>query len=299
MICYDTRGHGSSSTPTGPYTLQQLGEDVIALLDHLKIEKAAFCGISMGGLTGQWLAIHYPSRFSHVIIANTAAKIGQEQAWQDRAELVRKQGLEPIAATAASRWFTDPFIQSHPSVVSHLCNDLSAGSALGYANCCEALAKADVREQLKDIKISVLVVAGTEDQAEERLSFRMQPVELFVGAREQVFVGYAPGAFEPGIAEVLLLDHAREAIAEEEAAHVVEMALAAVDEAGVIAPLFEQIRDGDEVGLALAELDHGLGRGRGEAGQAQDIGPAAAQRREDAGVKMHDEAVPQRQLHAG
>ncbi|WP_336939234.1 3-oxoadipate enol-lactonase [Acinetobacter modestus] len=163
VICYDTRGHGSSSTPTGPYTLQQLGEDVIALLDHLKIEKGTFCGISMGGLTGQWLAIHYPSRFSHVIIANTAAKIGQEQAWQDRAELVRKQGLEPIAATAASRWFTDPFIQSHPSVVSHLCNDLSAGSALGYANCCEALAKADVREELKYISIPTLIISGIQD----------------------------------------------------------------------------------------------------------------------------------------
>ncbi|MBD0199167.1 alpha/beta fold hydrolase, partial [Acinetobacter baumannii] len=146
-----------------PYTVEQLGEDVVRLLDHLNISKAAFCGISMGGLTGQWLAIHYPNRFSHVVVANTAAKIGQEQAWLDRAKLVREQGLQPIAATAASRWFTDPFIQSHPSIVNNLCNDLSAGSAIGYANCCEALAKADVREQLKDIKIPVLVVAGTQD----------------------------------------------------------------------------------------------------------------------------------------
>ncbi|MCU4577456.1 3-oxoadipate enol-lactonase [Acinetobacter courvalinii] len=163
VICYDTRGHGSSSTPSGPYTLQQLGEDVIRLLDHLKIEKASFCGISMGGITGQWLAIHYPERFSHVVIANTAAKIGQEQAWLDRAQLVRKQDLGPIATTAASRWFTDPFIQSHPAIVNNLCNDLSAGSADGYANCCEALAKADVRDQLKDIHLPVLIIAGTQD----------------------------------------------------------------------------------------------------------------------------------------
>ncbi|MCU4391839.1 3-oxoadipate enol-lactonase [Acinetobacter courvalinii] len=163
VICYDTRGHGSSSTPSGPYSLQQLGEDVIRLLDHLKIEKASFCGISMGGITGQWLAIHYPERFSHVVIANTAAKIGQEQAWLDRAQLVRKQGLGPIATTAASRWFTDPFIQSHPAIVNNLCNDLSAGSADGYANCCEALAKADVRDQLKDIHLPVLIIAGTQD----------------------------------------------------------------------------------------------------------------------------------------
>ena len=163
VICYDTRGHGASSAPQGPYSLDQLGQDVINLLDHLKIEKAAFCGISMGGLTGQWLAIHYPQRFSHVIVCNTAAKIGQEQAWNERAALVRQQGLQPIASTAASRWFTEPFIQSNPTVVENLQNDLEAGSSEGYASCCEALAKADLREQLKDIKVPVLVIAGQQD----------------------------------------------------------------------------------------------------------------------------------------
>ncbi|MCJ8162693.1 3-oxoadipate enol-lactonase [Acinetobacter zhairhuonensis] len=163
VVCYDTRGHGASSTPAGPYSLQQLGEDVIQLLDHLQISQAAFCGISMGGLTGQWLAMHYPQRFSHVIVCNTAAKIGQEQAWLDRAALVKTQGLQPIAQTAASRWFTDPFIQSHPSLVSNLQNDLAAGSAEGYAHCCAALAKADVREQLKNITVPMLIIAGQQD----------------------------------------------------------------------------------------------------------------------------------------
>ena len=163
VICYDTRGHGASSAPQGPYSLEQLGQDVVSLLDHLNIAKAAFCGISMGGLTGQWLAIHKPERFSQVIVCNTAAKIGQEQAWQDRAVLVREQGLAPIAATAASRWFTDPFIQSNPAVVAELSNDLGAGSPEGYANCCEALAKADVREQLSSIQIPVLIIAGQQD----------------------------------------------------------------------------------------------------------------------------------------
>lgn len=163
VICYDTRGHGASSAPQGPYSLEQLGQDVVNLLDHLNIAKVAFCGISMGGLTGQWLAIHKPERFSQVIVCNTAAKIGQEQAWQDRAVLVREQGLAPIAATAASRWFTDPFIQSNPAVVAELSNDLGAGSPEGYANCCEALAKADVREQLSSIQIPVLIIAGQQD----------------------------------------------------------------------------------------------------------------------------------------
>ncbi|MEJ2899116.1 3-oxoadipate enol-lactonase [Acinetobacter sp. NS-4] len=163
VICYDTRGHGASSAPQGPYSLDQLGQDVINLLDHLKIEKAAFCGISMGGLTGQWLAINKPERFSHVIVCNTAAKIGQEQAWNERAALVRQQGLQPIASTAASRWFTEPFIQSNPTVVENLQNDLEAGSTEGYASCCEALAKADLREQLKEITVPVLVIAGAQD----------------------------------------------------------------------------------------------------------------------------------------
>lgn len=163
VICYDTRGHGSSSAPQGPYTLEQLGLDVIHLLDHLKIQTASFCGISMGGLTGQWLAIHYPERFNHVVVSNTAAKIGQEQAWLERASLVREQGLKPIAATAASRWFTEPFIQSQTAIVKHLSNDLAAGSSEGYASCCEALAKADLRDQLKKIKVPVLIIAGTAD----------------------------------------------------------------------------------------------------------------------------------------
>ena len=163
MICYDTRGHGASSAPLGPYSIDQLGQDVVNLLDHLNVEKAAFCGISMGGLTGQWLAIHRPERFNQVVVCNTAAKIGQEQAWNDRAALVREQGLQPIASTAASRWFTEPFIQSNATVVNNLQNDLAAGSAEGYASCCEALAKADVREQLKDITVPVLVVAGQQD----------------------------------------------------------------------------------------------------------------------------------------
>ena len=149
VICYDTCGHGQSSAPQGPYDIEQLGLDLIHLLDHLHIEKAIFCGISMGGITGQWLAIHKPERFHRVIVCNTAAKIGNEQAWNDRASLVRTQGLEPIASTAASRWFTEPFIQSKAATVAALSNDLGAGSPEGYASCCEALAKADLRENSK------------------------------------------------------------------------------------------------------------------------------------------------------
>ena len=163
VICYDTRGHGASSTPAGPYTIEQLGNDVIHLLDHLNIEKASFCGISMGGLIGQWLAINAAQRLNRVIVCNTAAKIGQEPAWLERAATVRKNGLEHIAATAALRWFTDGFIQTNPGVVAALSRDLAAGCNEGYANCCEALAVEDLREKIASISIPLLVVAGQQD----------------------------------------------------------------------------------------------------------------------------------------
>lgn len=163
VICYDTRGHGASSTPAGPYTVEQLGQDVIDLLDHLKVEKASFCGISMGGLVGQWLAIHKAERLNKVIVCNTAAKIGEEKAWLERAHLVRETGLSQIAATAALRWFTEGFIQDNPDVVASLSQDLAAGCNLGYANCCEALAAEDLREALATIAIPLLVIAGKQD----------------------------------------------------------------------------------------------------------------------------------------
>lgn len=163
ILCYDTRGHGKSSAPTGPYSLDQLGQDVINLLDHLNIDKAFFCGISMGGLTGQWLAINHPDQFYHLMLCNTAAKIGDEAAWIERAHLVREQGLKPIAMTAASRWFTADFIDHYSDVVKALSSALAAGSSEGYASCCEALASADTRSQLSDIRTPITVLAGSQD----------------------------------------------------------------------------------------------------------------------------------------
>lgn len=163
VICYDTRGHGASSTPDGPYTVSQLGQDVVNLLDYLKVEKASFCGISMGGLVGQWLAIHKAERFNKIIVCNTAAKIGQAAAWLERANLVREHGLSSIAATAASRWFTEGFIKDNPDVIAALSQDLAAGCNMGYANCCEALATEDLRESIERISIPLLVIAGLQD----------------------------------------------------------------------------------------------------------------------------------------
>lgn len=163
VICYDTRGHGQSSAPSHAYTIDELGGDVVALLDFLGVEKANFCGISMGGLTGIWLAINQPKKFNKIIVSNTAAKIGNKDAWQDRANSVRANGLQDIAQSAPSRWFTDDFIKNHPDVVKALSDNLAKGDKDGYANCCEALAVADLRDDLKNAQVPMLVIAGEKD----------------------------------------------------------------------------------------------------------------------------------------
>lgn len=181
VVCYDTRGHGDSSTPEGAYTIAQLGQDVVDLLDHLGIKKATFCGISMGGLTGIWLAIHRPEYFIKIIVSNTAAKIGDQKAWQDRANSVRTHGLQGIADTAPSRWFTDEFIKKNPRIVKNLSDSLAEGDKEGYASCCEALAMTDLRNDLKNVQVPMLVIVGSAD-----------PVTTLADGK--FIVDHAPGA---------------------------------------------------------------------------------------------------------
>lgn len=163
IIRYDTRGHGLTSAPKGPYTIAQLAKDVLGLLDYLGIDKAFYCGISMGGLIGQWLAVNASERLEGLVIANTAPKIGTELAWNERAALVRKEGLKTIAESAPSRWFTPEFFGTCPAVVNELLVNLKNTSPEGYASCCEALAQEDLQEQITNIKIPTLIIAGAKD----------------------------------------------------------------------------------------------------------------------------------------
>jgi len=163
VIRYDTRGHGLTTAPKGPYTITQLANDVVGLLDYLGIDKAFFCGISMGGLIGQWLAVNTPDRIEALVIANTAPKIGTEQAWTERAALVRKEGLINVAESAPSRWFTPEFYGASPATVNELLVNLKNMDAEGYASCCEALAGADLRDGISSIKLSTLIIAGNQD----------------------------------------------------------------------------------------------------------------------------------------
>ncbi|WNO60654.1 3-oxoadipate enol-lactonase [Rheinheimera sp. MMS21-TC3] len=163
VISYDTRGHGASDKPVGPYTLTRLGQDALCVLGALNIKKAHFCGISMGGLTGLWLAIYAPERFSRIVVANTAAKVGQTEAWLNRAAMVRQQGMVDLAKSAPQRWFTERFINNNNTLVASLTATLAQQDAEGYAACCEALAEADLRTSLTKITIPLLVIAGNAD----------------------------------------------------------------------------------------------------------------------------------------
>ncbi len=163
VVRYDARGHGGSFAPVGKYTLDMLGRDALAVLDALDIERAHFCGISMGGLTGQWLGVHAPERLDKLIVANTAARIGSSNGWGERASLVRTRGMADVAAGAASRWFTAGFIARNPHVVQQLTHQLGDTGAQGYAACCDALAAADLRPDIDRIKAPMLVIAGRDD----------------------------------------------------------------------------------------------------------------------------------------
>lgn len=163
VVRYDTRGHGLSGSPPGPYSIAQLGGDVVALLDYLAIGKAHFCGLSMGGVTGQWLGVHAAQRLNRLVVANTAARVGTMEGWQARAAAVRAHGLEDIADTAASRWFTPEFVLRQPEIAAAMAAKLRAQNAEGYAACCDALAAADLRGTLHAIAAPTLIIAGEAD----------------------------------------------------------------------------------------------------------------------------------------
>ncbi|WP_020656521.1 3-oxoadipate enol-lactonase [Massilia niastensis] len=163
VLRYDTRGHGASASPAGPYSLDLLGRDVLGLLDALDIARAHFVGLSMGGAIGQWLGVHAPHRLERLVLANTAARIGTPEGWRARAAAVRATGMEEIAAGSPGRWFTPGFVQAQPDLVGAMQANLRQADPEGYAACCDALADADLREAIVRIPVPTLVIAGALD----------------------------------------------------------------------------------------------------------------------------------------
>ena len=166
VLRYDTRGHGQSLVSSGSYSIEQNGHDVLALLDALDIQKAHFCGLSMGGLIGQWLGIHAPERIERLVLCNTAAKIGSDEVWNTRIETVLnggEQAMRDLRDASIERWFTAPFAKAEPAKVEPIVSMLAQTSPQGYAANCAAVRDADYREQIATIQAPTLIVCGTGD----------------------------------------------------------------------------------------------------------------------------------------
>ena len=164
LIRFDHRGHGESPVPEGPYEVADLGGDVLALLDRLGLERTSYCGLSIGGMVGQWLAINAPQRIERLILICTAAHLPPAAAWHDRAAAVRSAGTpEVIADAVIGRWFTPAFTAANPGLVARYRAMIVATPAEGYAGCCEAVAGLDVREGLAEIAAPTLIIAGAQD----------------------------------------------------------------------------------------------------------------------------------------
>jgi 3-oxoadipate enol-lactonase len=163
LLRYDTRGHGESSIPPGPYSIGALGQDVLNLLDSLEIEQASFCGLSMGGVVGQWLGVNASKRLHKVVLANTAAKIGIAEIWNIRIETVLQNGLAEIIPGTLERWFTPDFRAAEPGVVAATKAMLQSTNPQGYTACCAAIRDADFRASVRTISTETLVITGSYD----------------------------------------------------------------------------------------------------------------------------------------
>ena len=165
VLRYDHRGHGGSPVPDGPYRIEDLGRDLLHLLDRLTLEQVSLCGLSLGGMVGLWLAANAPERLDRLVVCCTAARMPRPGDYAARATLVRGQGMAAIADTVIGRWFTPAFLARRPDVVAGIKGQLLATPAEGYAATCEALAAMDLRDDLPHITASTLVIAGAKDQA--------------------------------------------------------------------------------------------------------------------------------------
>lgn len=165
VIRYDRRGHGKSTVAPGPYSMERFGRDVLAILDDLNIEKVHWCGLSMGGMVGQWLGANAPERLGRVILANTTCYYPDPTNWINRIKAVTEGGLAAIVDTVIQGWLTADFRERDPASTDRMKAMLAASPKDGYLACCEALKALDQRAMLPKITNPTLVIAGRHDPA--------------------------------------------------------------------------------------------------------------------------------------
>ena len=165
VVTYDHRGHGRSPVPPGPYDLADLGGDAMTMLDRVVADRVHWCGLSLGGMVGMWLAINAPERIDRLVLCCTSAKLGPPSMWAERAAAVRADGVESIADAGIGRWLTPGFIEREPEATARVRAMLVATPDEGYAECCGVIERMDLLDQLGAIRAPTLVIAADDDPA--------------------------------------------------------------------------------------------------------------------------------------
>ena len=165
VIRYDRRGHGKSGVPEGPYSMERFGRDVLAILDALEIEKTNWCGLSMGGMVGQWLGANAPDRVEKLVLSNTNFHYADKAPWADRIRFVQEKGLTELVDPNMERWFTKDFRARAPQTIARMKEMFVATDPVGYIACCEAIRDMDFTESNSRITAPTLVIVGKQDPA--------------------------------------------------------------------------------------------------------------------------------------
>lgn len=165
VLRYDQRGHGHSDAPHGAYSIDRLGRDAIELLDFLQLSDVSFCGLSLGGMVGQWLGVRFPTRLRKLVLANTSSFMGPPEAWDARIDAVRRGGMSPLAKASIERWFTERFAQADTASIDRIRAMLLGTAVDGYAGCCAAIRDMDMRRMATLIDVPTLVIGGQHDPA--------------------------------------------------------------------------------------------------------------------------------------
>jgi 3-oxoadipate enol-lactonase len=165
VLRYDTRGHGGSDAPQGAYTLEQLGEDAVGLLDALHIQAVHLIGLSMGGMIGQYLALNHANRLLSLVLCDTAAAMPEEAnaMRQERIQIAREKGMEALVEPTMDRWFTPAYREQNPHQVEVIRKQFLATPVEGYVGCSEAIGGLNYLERLPEIRTSTLIIVGEDD----------------------------------------------------------------------------------------------------------------------------------------
>ncbi len=196
IVRFDKRGHGLSSTPSGPYSMGALIRDAEALLDHLEIIDCVFVGLSVGGLIAQGLAVKRTDQIRALVLSNTAAKIGTPEIWRDRMTAVRSGGIEALADATMERWFSKDFRANRNHLVWR--NMMVQQPVDGYLGCCAAIAGTDFYTPTSGLRLSTLGIAGSEDGSTPPDLVR-ETVDLIPGSRFEIMrrAGHLPCVERP------------------------------------------------------------------------------------------------------